>query len=1489
MRRVLILLAILVAPVFAQRVITTVAGADWLFPGDGRPALNAPINGTTSGLDVAVDRNGNYYLCDPGNSMVMRVGADGIINVIAGNGINYISGDGGLAVNASLAQPISVAVDSIGNVYIGEFGGDIRRVTPDGIITTIAGTGTSGFSGDNGLATQAQMYQPYGLAVDSGGNIYVADSFNNRIRKITPNGIISTIAGNGTPDSTGDGGPASAATVNAPTRLTVDSVGNLYFVESSLFTSNVNIRVRKIDTKGIISAVAGGGLDFRDGIAATSAALGPLAVTVDGAGNVYVTDFFSQGIRKIDTKGIIRTIAGGTGNSGFAGDGGPAIQALFGFQTYPALAMDSSGILYLSDELNNRIRRITTDGNVNTVAGNGLYHFSGDGGPASSATLDAPLGIATDPAGNLYLSEGTLNLIRKITPDGRISIFAGNGVAGGSGDGGPATSASVYFPTYVTFFNGFVLFSESYGCRVRYVDKNGIIQTFAGGDACESSGDGGQAALAGLRGPQGIDVDPAGEVAIAENQGHRIRLVATDGTIFTLAGDGNPAFAGENVSSLKSEINSPAGVRWAPDGSLYFCDAGNNRVRRIDGTTLNITTIAGTGTADYTGDGGKANQATLNNPLGLNFDSAGNLYIADTGNRVIRMVTPVGTISTVVGSFTSKNYGDGILATDAGLGIINDLLIIPSGIMYLSDSFFNRIREVLVAPPTFQLTPTTLAFTAPAGSTASDQNIVVAGSISGLQFTTSSDSPWLQASPATGVMPSSVRVTVNPSKLAAGSNRGTITITAPNARPTTQTIQVTLTTTAPGAPSLSAKPTSLTFSYVQGSPAIAKSISVSNLGGGSLNFTAVAATNSGGSWLRVSPGSGTAAAFASTPVNITADPTAVGATGTFSGTVTLASTNPVQSIVIPVTMTVTSVQQTILIPQSGLTFFAVQGGGAPPPQFFSVLNTGRGQMQFSTTPATLSGGSWLATFPANGLSDANSPLVPQVRIDVNPTGLTAGVYYGTVQVTSPTANNTPQFVSVVLNILTPGSKVGPIVQPTGLIFTGVAGGSSPSSQIVTVQNTDNAAISFVSGRVTLDGANWFTSLPASAVVTQTQPARIVIQPQIDGLAAGVYRGTLTLSFTDGTTRTIALVLVLIPSGSTLPHENQLQASPAGCLPKTLAPVFTQVSSGFSLPVGFPGQVAVKVVDNCANPMTTGIVTVSFSNGDSPIPLFSLKDGNWAGTWTPLHLTSTVVVTADASIPEQNNISGQITARGSLQANDQAPVVGCADPCAGGAVVNGASFAPQAPLAPGSLVSIFGNNLSQGQEAFLSLPLPFSLAGSSIVIGGQQAPLLFASNGQVNAMVPFGLAVNTSQQVIASRGTAISVPKSITLAPAAPGIFTLTAAGQGAIVDGANVADATHPAKAGDVITIYCTGLGEVDHPVQSGSPASLTVLSNTLNKATATVGGAPAQVLFSGLTPGSVGLYQVNAVVPSVAVGNQVPVTITVAGQTSPPATIAVH
>ncbi|HEV2690966.1 MAG TPA: hypothetical protein VGV35_20560, partial [Bryobacteraceae bacterium] len=808
----------------------------------------------------------------------------------------------------------------------------------------------------------------------------------------------------------------------------------------------------------------------------------------------------------------------------------------------------------------------------------------------------------------------------------------------------------------------------------------------------------------------------------------------------------------------------------------------------------------------------------------------------------------------------------------------------------IADQFYGQIRAVLAAPPSFRATPANLAFTAQAGSLPLDQGIDLIGSIAGIPFTASATSSgWLQTSATSGPMPTTLRITADPSALAAGSYPGNITVTAPNANPSTQTIPVTLTVTAPGQPSLNVKPNSMVFSFVRGAPAVTRPMSVTNAGGGSLSFTVAAATSSGGPWLSASPTSATVTAFASTSINITANSASL-APGTYSGTITVASVSPAQSVTVQVNMTVTAVPQTILIPQTGLTFFTVQDGGQPPPQFFSILNIGVGQMPFTATASTLSGGGWLFNFPTNGVSDASTDIVPQIRIDADPTGLAAGIYYGTVQANAPGADNNPQSVSVILNVLPPGSNVGALVQPSALVFAAVEGKESPNAQTLLVQNTGNTPLTFSSGHLTLDGKDWFTTLPGEGIVTAAQPLRIVVQPKIQGLTRGVYRGTLTLSFTDGNTRNVALVLVIVPPGSTSLGSNSLQAAPGPCKASTLAPVFTLLSSGFSIPAGFPGQVAVKVIDDCANAMTTGGVTVSFSNGDPPIRLTSLKDGTWAGTWTPVNSTSQVTVTATAAIPDQN-LKGTVQIKGALQASNATPLIGA------GAILNGASYAPQAPLAPGSFVAIFGSALAEGPLSAASLPLPTTLSGSTIILAGRQAPLMFASGGQVNAMIPYGIAVNTSQQLAVSRGTSISVPQQITIAAAAPGIFASDGSGkgQGIIVgvkaSGAQaVADPAHPVSAGDVLVIYCTGLGEVNPPIVAGNPASLTQLENTVNPVTVTVGGVAAPVLFAGLTPNYVGLYQVNATVPAgITPGDQVPVILTAAGQSSTAVTIGVR
>jgi uncharacterized protein (TIGR03437 family) len=421
----------------------------------------------------------------------------------------------------------------------------------------------------------------------------------------------------------------------------------------------------------------------------------------------------------------------------------------------------------------------------------------------------------------------------------------------------------------------------------------------------------------------------------------------------------------------------------------------------------------------------------------------------------------------------------------------------------------------------------------------------------------------------------------------------------------------------------------------------------------------------------------------------------------------------------------------------------------------------------------------------------------------------------------------------------------------------------------------------------------------TGTITEAQPVQIVVQPVTTGLAPGIYRGSLTLSFSDGNTRAISLLLVVIAPGPGSAAASgpggtaaSIHAVQASCTPATLAPIFTLLTAGFNVPTGYPGVIDVQVVDDCANPMTTGSVTITFSNGDPPLGLTSLKDGSWVGTWTPRNASSQIVVTANASVPAQNpppqNLAGQTQITVGSQTASPLPVIDQ------DGVVNAASFAALAPLAPGSLVAVFGTRLSQGMVSATNIPLPVNLAGANIVIGGQQAPLLFASNGQVNAVIPYGIPANSAQQAIVIVASALSVPQPVTIAAAAPGVFTSDGK-QGIVVDvdlsGNQVlVDATHPATIGHALVIYCTGLGEVNPPVTTGTAAPSDPLSKAVNPVTVTIGGVAANVLFAGLTPTEVGLYQVNVVIPTgLTPGTQVPLVLTAAGQVSAPVTIAVQ
>jgi sugar lactone lactonase YvrE len=333
-----------------------------------------------------------------------------LINTIAGNGTSGYSGDGGLATAAQLSSMSGVAIDVDGNLFLAEYNNNtIRKVDHSGIITTVAGTGTTGYSGDGGPATAAEVNRPKAVAVDNAGNFYISEDDNNRIRKINSAGIISTIAGNGAATFSGDGGPATSASLNAPAGIAIDASGNIYIADYN------NNRVRKVSTSGIISTVAGTGTAgySGDGGQATAAQLHfPVSVVVDATGNIFIADMYNACIRKVDSKGLITTIAG-TGTAGYSGDGASAIHAQLSNPS--ALALDSYGTLYVADYDNNRIRKISTDNIITTITGNGTPGFTGDGGPASGAEVNLPTGVALSSAGEIYIGDSGNNRVRKIS------------------------------------------------------------------------------------------------------------------------------------------------------------------------------------------------------------------------------------------------------------------------------------------------------------------------------------------------------------------------------------------------------------------------------------------------------------------------------------------------------------------------------------------------------------------------------------------------------------------------------------------------------------------------------------------------------------------------------------------------------------------------------------------------------------------------------------------------------------------------------------------------------------------------------------------------------------------------------------------------------------------------------------------------------------------------------------------------------------------
>lgn len=606
--------------------------------GDGLPATNAVV---ADPVGVAIDAQGYTYVAQWHENRIRRISPGGaVIETIAGDGTLGYAGDGGPSALARFKHPKDLVVDAEGNLYVADSGNRrVRMIAPDGTISTVAGNGNHGHGGDGGPATDATMMEPYGLALDAAGNLYISDWSAHVVRKVATDGRISTVAGSGVAGYSGDGGGAASAQLNMPAGMSVDAAGNLYIADFG------NHRIRRVTPGGTISTVAGNGqaTSAGDGLPATQASIAyPYDVLVAPDGALIVTDSHCY-LRRV-AGGVITRFAG-DGSCEFHGDGGQALQA--GIGAVEGLAFDANDNLYFADPELGRIRRVRTGtAIIETVAGYGT--FAGDGGPAVDAILSRLRGIAVEPGGSIHVVDALYNRrIRTIdSSQGIIATTAGTGDWNSFNTSGmPAIDSSLFLPNDLAFMHDGTLLVADRGINYVYaIDQTGFMVPFAGNGSSTASGDGGFATDAGMD-PNGVAVDAVGNVYIADITNHRVRKV-TNGVVTTVAGSGFAGFGGDGGPASAATLNRPTTLTIDADGGLLIADNGNARIRKI-GADGKIRTIAGNGGTAAGGDGGPATAASLEAVSGMAVAPDGSLYIA-TGSA-LRRVNGEGVIQAIAG------------------------------------------------------------------------------------------------------------------------------------------------------------------------------------------------------------------------------------------------------------------------------------------------------------------------------------------------------------------------------------------------------------------------------------------------------------------------------------------------------------------------------------------------------------------------------------------------------------------------------------------------------------------------------------------------------------------------------------------------------------------------------------------------------------------------------------------------------------------------
>jgi uncharacterized protein (TIGR03437 family) len=731
---------------------------------------------------------------------------------------------------------------------------------------------------------------------------------------------------------------------------------------------------------------------------------------------------------------------------------------------------------------------------------------------------------------------------------------------------------------------------------------------------------------------------------------------------------------------------------------------------------------------------------------------------------------------------------------------------------------------------------------------------------------------WIAATPTSGTTPAGLVVSVNPATLAVGTYAARIQVLDPVGVPTD--VPVTLNVTS-ATQQLTVAPVMLNFAALSSAPGnLMQNVLVSNTGGGSLPFnTSVVGNTSVIASVTASsnPSTPNAPAF----LQVLVDTTGLQA-GAYHNTILVSSSSGTTAI--PVSLFIASSGPILGVNTSGVLFQAIQGGGSTQTQSIEVLNQGDSTSTVNWTASLVSGSNWLTLGSSSGTATAATPGLLTLALAPNATELAPSPYYAIVKITDSNSLNSPQYITAVLNLQPGSAALAPNLVPAGLFFTTTTGGAAPASQQVQVNASSSAPLTFNAAVTTADNGSWLSVTPASGNASGQTAGSIAISVDPTGLATGVYTGDVSVSI-GAVLQSVNITFVVQNAAASTTTPSARPKAAAACTPTQLAITQTGIPNNFIVPAGWSAPLTVQINDDCGSPVTNANVIASLSNGDAPLYLIGDSLGNYSAIWQP-------------GAANGNNMVVNFTAMAGTLQSGVAQLFGAVIPnptpppsLAPGGTLNNLNPVVGAPLAPGTIAQVYGSGLAASATSTGTLPLPIMFNNTFALVGSAQAPLYSLSNGQIDIQIPSELSAPQQVPVVLSVNNALTQPVILNLVPAAPGVLsandgpTPPSVQNGAHLIAQHAADfslvsSSNPSQPGEYLIMYLVGMGVTNPLVASGVQTPSSPLSIVTHEPTVTVGSQPATIAFAGLTPGFVGLYQINFQVPSSAPSGDVEVDV---------------